>query len=162
MLPCERCAGTGFYEPKQRKKMEYKEAGEQSSIATYLKKNYPDLPFETVKHEGKKEHWERNQHTKQNSYDSFPDTRIYFPNATLMIENKKLGTKLTLVDGVTCATEHIQEQYNTHKRLFSEHTKVYFAVGISEAITLIEQVRTGFYPPMQLFKDRAKKLMDLP
>jgi len=156
-LPCEKCEGTGFTAIKERKKTEYKEASEQSSIGKYMKKYLPNVPFETVKHEGKKSFWEQSQHSMQNSNDSFPDTRIYFSEFTLMIENKKLGTKLTLKDGVTCATEHIQNQYNTHKRLFNASTKVYFAIGISEAIELIEMAKIGLFKPMQIFRDRVVK-----
>lgn len=145
---------------KERKKPEYKEGTETSTLAGYLKKNYPDLPFETVKHEGKKQYWEQNQHKKQNSEDSFADTRIYFPDFTLMIEQKKFGTKLTLKDGETLASEHLQDQYNTIKRLFCAHRKCYFAVGISEAITLVIQGVNGCLPPMQFFKDRSDKIVD--
>ncbi len=138
---------------KERKKSIFKEASEQSTIAGYIKKHYPDLPFETVKHEGKKQFWEQSQHKKQNSDDSFPDTRIYFDHCTLMIENKRFGTKLTLKDG-RMASDHLQYQYNTHKRLFKGTTYVYFAVGVSEAIELFERVRNGNIPPQQLFKNR--------
>lgn len=137
--------------------MIYTESSEQSTIAGYLKKHYPNVPFETVKHEGKKALWEQSQHKKQNSADSFPDTRIYFDHCTLMLENKKMGTKLTLKDGVTCATDHINEQYKTHCRLFKGSTYVYFVVGIVDAIRHIDMVSEGLYPPKQLFKLRDVK-----
>lgn len=150
---CVKCDNLGFVAIKDRKKPEYKEAGEQTTVAKYLKKYHPNLPFETVKHEGKKAYWEQQAHKTQNSDDSFADTRIYFPDFTLFIENKRAGTKLTLKDG-TCASDHIQRQYNTLKRLFAPHRRVYFAVGVTEAITLIEQSIAGTFVPMQIFKDR--------
>jgi len=141
--------------PKERKKMQYKEAAEVSSIATWLKKNYPDIPFETVKHEGKKARWEQQQHSKQNTEDSFPDTRIYLPNVTLMLENKKLGERLTDKEG-RLASMHLQYQYNTHKRLFNAHTKVYFAIGVEQAIDIIKDAINGLFSPMQVFKDNKE------
>lgn len=139
-------------EIKVRKKREYKEAAEQSHIAGYIKKHYPDIPIETVKHEGKKKEWEQSQHSKQNTSDSFPDTRIYLPNVTLMIEQKAKGKSHVTKDG-RIKDMHHQYQYNTHKRLFNDHRKVYFAVGISEAIEIFEQALRGLFRPMQVYKD---------
>lgn len=141
--------------PKPKAKRQYKEASEQSAIATWLKKYHPNIPFETVKHEGKKAKWEQQQHAKQNTEDSFPDTRIYLDDVTLMIENKKLGERLTDKEG-RLASMHLQYQYNTHKRLFKAHTKVYFAVGVDEAIRLIERAIDGSYSPMQVFKNHPE------
>lgn len=138
--------------PKKRKTMTYKESGEQSTIAGYIKKNYPNIPLETVKHEGKKSRGEQNRHSKQNTEDSFPDTRIYLPNITLMFENKKHGTKLTNNNNELTSWQ-LQYQYNTHKRLFNEHTRVYFIVGVDEAIEIFEMAVKGEFKPMQIFNN---------
>lgn len=138
--------------------MIYHESNEQSTIAGYLKKHYPNIPFETVVHEGKRTFAAQNRHKKQNSSDSFPDTRIYFPGQpTLMIENKKAGTKLTNLKGVI-ASHHLQDQYETHKRLFSDHIRVYFCVGVSEAIEVINNAAQGIFAPQQVFIDRVDNL----
>lgn len=143
-----------------RKKIEYKEASEQSTIASYIKKHYPHIPVETVKHEGKKQKWEQNQHKVQNSNDSFPDTRIYLPNVTLMLENKAIDKPPANNNGKLKDMHH-QNQYDTHRRLFNAHTKVYFAVGISEAIEMFLQALNGVYRPMQVYADcAAKEKMD--
>lgn len=142
--------------PKKRKDIEYKEAGEQTSIAKYIKKYYPHIPVETVKHEGVKAKWEQNQHKSQNTQDSFPDTRIYLPEVTLMLEQKALGKPPTNQNGKLIDWHH-QHQYDTHRRLFNARTKVYFTVGVQEAIAIFEDALKGLYRPMQVFGDCAAK-----
>lgn len=138
--------------PKKRKDIEYKEGKEQTTIAKHIKKYYPHIPVETVKHEGKKALWEQSQHSVQNSEDSFPDTRIYLPNVTLMFEQKATGKPPANANGKLKDMHH-QRQYNTHRRLFSDHIKVYFTVGVSEAIEIFEEALRGLYRPMQMFDD---------
>jgi len=147
---CPKCNGSGIAKP--RKKITYAESGEVSNIVGYIKKHYPDIPVEVVKHEGKKAKWEQSQHSKQNTSDSFPDTRIYLPNVTLMFEQKAINKPPCNKDG-RLKDMHHQYQYNTHKRLFNAHTKVYFTVGVSEAIEIFEQALNGVYRPMQVYKD---------
>ena len=72
-----------------------------------------------------------------------------------MIENKPSGAKIIDKMG-RLSTMHLQCQYMTHKRLFNEHTKVYFAIGVTEAIQLFEQCRNDNYPEMQVFKDNKE------
>lgn len=142
--------------PKKRKDIQYKEAKEQTSIAKYIKKHYPRIPVETVKHESVKAKWEQNQHNSQNTQDSFPDTRIYLPEVTLMFEQKALGKPPANQNGKLRDWHH-QHQYDTHRRLFNAHTKVYFTVGVSEAISIFEDSLKGLYRPMQVFGDCAAK-----
>lgn len=151
---CPKCEGAGTITHKPRKAITYAESKEQLTIASYIKKHYPNIPVETVKHEGKKKHWEQNQHAALNTQDSFPDTRIYLPNITLMLENKAIGKPPANLNGKLIDMHH-QNQYNTHRRLFSGHTKVYFAVGVSEAIEIFEDAVKGIYRPMQIYKDCA-------
>lgn len=139
-------------ELKEPKKRNYAESAEVSTIAGYIKKHYPNIPVEVVKHEGKKAKWEQNQHKKQNTDDSFPDTRIYLPNVTLMLENKAKGKPPVNAKGELNSYHH-QYQYNTHRRLFNAHTKVYFAVGVSEAIEIFEQAVRGVFRPQQEYKN---------
>lgn len=154
--PCDKCDGTGIIQAKQRKKITYKEAKEASTVVAYIKKNYPDILVETVKHEGKKQFWEQSQHKKQNSEESYPDTRIYLPEITLMLENKANDKPPSNANGKLKDWHH-QNQYDTHRKLFNKHTKVYFAVGVDHGIELFEQCRIGDYPPMQIYSDCAAK-----
>lgn len=140
------CNICDYYE---RKKKVYAESAEQGTIASYIKRKYPDIIFHTTRVEGKKEFWEQNQIKKLNSHSGFPDTFILQPlhgYGGLMIENKKFGTKLFKVDG-QFASEHYRNQYITHQKLIQAGYAVYFAVGISNAIEILESFICGNLKP---------------
>lgn len=132
-------------EYKKLTKPRYAESAEQSTIATYLKRAYPNVIFHTTRVEGKKEFWAQNQIKKQNSHTGFPDTFILEPKgkyAGLMIENKRSGTKLFKKNG-QFINDHYRNQYQTHQLLLAKGYAVYFAIGITEAIELIDRYMRG-------------------
>lgn len=125
------------------------ETREQLSIASYIKKYHKNIIFHTTRVESKKDFWEQNQIKKLNSHSGFPDTFILHPVgnfAGLMIEQKKLGTKLFNKSGYF-ATEHLQNQYITHMALIKAGYAVYFTIGVHEAIETIESYLKGLNKP---------------
>lgn len=142
----------GHVNPEEKPKRNYKESKEQGSIAGYLKKYHPDIMFQTTTPEGKKELWQQNQIKKNNSHSGYPDTNILAARAGyngLMIENKALGTKIFQIRQPNrFASEHLANQYNTHLKLRKQGFAVYFAVGVTDAVKILEAYLSGQPMPM--------------
>ena len=132
---------------KAKPKREYRESNEQGTIALYIKRKYPDLLFETVEREGARSYRAMNQIKLSNLHSGWPDTRIYIQSAgyaSLMIENKRAGSKLFQVRTPNkFYNEHYENQYKTHRLLIEQGHAVYFACGISEAIEILERYLDG-------------------
>lgn len=129
------------------KKRTYNESSEQGTIALYIKRKYPKIMFETVEREGARTYRAMNQIKLNNTHSGWPDTRIYESRCgyhSLMIENKKAGSKLMQVrNPKRFHNEHYENQYKTHRLLIDRGHAVYFACGISEAIEILERYLDG-------------------
>jgi hypothetical protein len=142
----------------KKKDRVYKESGEQGTVAGHLKKHYPHIVFHTSTTESVKSYGAQNRLKKQNSEPGYPDTTIFMPNGiVLLIEQKPLGTDLTLKDGKTLASDHLQHQYKCHLRLFALGHRAYFAVGVQEAIHIVDNAVQGIFRTQQIFTLRVDK-----
>jgi len=132
----------------------YAESKEQGTIAGYLKKYHPNVEFETVEREGARPPRAQMLIKKLNSRSGWPDTRIYAASggyALLMIENKKLGTDLFQKRIKRFTNRHYENQYKCHKALIQAGHAVYFGIGITNTIEIIEAYLSGNLKPFDNF-----------
>lgn len=134
------------YRATNKPSRNYAESKEQGTIAGYLSKYHPNIIFETVEREGNRSFRAQNSIKKNNSMSGWPDTRIYHSSAgyhSLMIENKKAGTELFQVKKRKFAKRHYENQYKCHLALIDRGHAVYFGIGISNVIEIIERYISG-------------------
>lgn len=126
-----------------KKKSSKKEEKIQVQLCRYAKAKYPDLIFSSDIASGMS--LTIGQAVKAKSMRSsrgMPD--VVFMEAkrghyALCIELKREGTKIYLKNGVTLvADEHIREQNDMLNRLMSKNYFASFAIGINEAINILD------------------------
>lgn len=135
--------------------MNYTESREQGTIASYLKKHHPNIEFETVEREGARNKVKQNMVKKNNSRSGWPDTRIYLQRcgyASLMIENKANGTELFQKRINRFTNRHYEEQYKCHLALIQAGHAVYFGIGITNCLEIIERYIAGNLKPFDNFE----------
>ena len=134
--------------------MIFKESREQGTIASYLKKHHPTIEFETVEREGARNKVKQNMIKKNNSRSGWPDTRIYLSSGgyhSLMIENKANGTELFQKRINRFTNRHYEEQYKCHQALIQAGHAVYFGIGITNCLEIIELYISGNLKPFDNF-----------
>lgn len=150
----------GVHIPRKSGTKTYRESNEQGTLAGYIKKNHPTLRFKTNKPESAKSYRGRNEIRKKNSNAGFPDMDIekpVMPYSGLKIENKRYGTILAK-NGII--KDQFAHQYVCHRQLINEGYAVYFAVGVTDAIEILERYLAGNAMPFQEFQLSDKMLYE--
>lgn len=119
----------------------------QANVALYIKMQYPEVLFHSDFGSGiKLKPWQAKAQKIQNGgRRAWPDMFIAEPKKNyhgLFIELKKEGTRLKKKNG-DWASSHIQEQYEVLDTLEFLGYKAKFAVGLEEALTLIDDYLGG-------------------
>lgn len=144
-----------------RKKTSYKEDSLQISISKYLQYKYPKVIF-TAESAGMNRNVVQASKDKQlRSSRGLPDMMIFQPTEKyhgLFLELKQAGTsiicKIGERKGFLVSKEHIQEQHAILLDLRNKGYYAEFAVGIDEAMKIIDKYMAGeelpiYYEPIQ-------------
>jgi hypothetical protein len=123
-----------------KKKHTKKEENLQVQVCRYLKLMYPDVLFTSDISGMKLTVGQTVTASRMRSSDKFPDLMIFEPRGIfkgLFLELKRAGEKVMTKEGRPYAG-HITEQWNTLQRLQAKGYYAKFAIGLTDAITQID------------------------
>lgn len=118
------------------------EAQEHSEVCKFLKKDYPNVLFNTDM-SGIRLSIGMAKHAKTlRSHNGFPDLFIIEPKGEyngLFIELKRTGEKLLMKNGTTPVSFHVSEQFAVKLELVKRNFKCEFAIGFEHAKEIINE-----------------------
>lgn len=116
------------------------ESQEHSELCKWLKKEYPNVMFNTDMSGIRLSVGMARKAKSLRSHNGFPDLFIIEPKGSyhgLFIELKRTGEKILMKDGKTPISDHVAEQFAVKLELKKRGFKTEFAIGLEHAKSII-------------------------